>query len=169
MIASKKRQYLRSLKIKNSYEINYLWVPFLHTALAWITKDWLYNNLLDQLFFFFLVRKMGPEPTTVANLPVVTWGRSHWATHLCQSSSIFHTWDAVTARLDERCVGLCPGSKPGAAKVECMNLTTMPVSQPLAQHFLSFRENTKTLHALNQLISACIYVAVANSWLSLYG
>ena len=39
-------------------------------------------------------------------------------------------WDAVTAWLDEQCVGPCPGSEPQAAEAECVNLTTWLATGP---------------------------------------
>ena len=48
--------------------------------------------LADSLFF--LVRKSGPELTSVASLP------------------LFCMWDAAIAWLDEQCAGLHPGSEP---------------------------------------------------------
>ena len=46
------------------------------------------------VLFCFLVRKIVPELTSVANLP------------------LFCMWDATTAWLDEWCVGVHPGSEP---------------------------------------------------------
>ena len=54
----------------------------------------LLNSFFFSFPFFFGVRKIGPELTSVANLPP-----------LC-------TWDATTAWLDEQCIGLRPGPKP---------------------------------------------------------
>ena len=61
----------------------------------------------------FLVRKIGPELTSVANLPP------------------FCMWDATIAWFDEQCAsrGIQTG-EPWAAKVEHANLTTTPLGQP---------------------------------------
>ena len=69
--------------------------------------------------FFFLVRKIGPELTSVANLP------------------LFCMWVALTAWLDEQCVGPCVGSEPanpGPPK-QNVNLITMPLGWPLPCFF----------------------------------
>ena len=57
-------------------------------------------------------------------------------------------WDATTAWLDERCVGLYLGSEPanpGATKAGHINLTTLPLGQPPFFPFLFVLGNTIAL------------------------
>ena len=68
-------------------------------VLSFALSDQLILRLIDTCissadFFFFLVRKIGPELTSVAILP------------------LFCMWISATAWLNEQCVGLCPGSEP---------------------------------------------------------
>ena len=64
---------------------------------------------------FFLVRKIGPELTSVANFSLYfSFFSSKPRTYLyilVASHSSSSMWDATTAWLDEWCVGLCPGSE----------------------------------------------------------
>ena len=74
------------------------------------TENSHYTAFLFFSFLFFLVKKIGPELTSVANLP------------------LFCMWDATTAWLDEQCVGVCLGTE--STEAEHVNLTTMPLGQP---------------------------------------
>src|SRR3712207_4869248 len=70
----------------------------------------LYYNILN--IFFFPLRKIRPELTSVANLP------------------LFCMWVADTAWLTMSGVGLCPGTKPGPLKRGTPNLTTRQQGWP---------------------------------------
>ena len=71
----------------------------------------------DCILFFVLVRKIGPEITSVASPPL-----------LC-------IWDAATVWLDEWRVGSCPGSEPANPTLHG-NLTTMLPGWPHGVWFL---------------------------------
>ena len=79
---------------------------------------------------FFLVRKIGSELTSVANLALFARGRLPWA-NIRANLPLFCMWDAATAWLDEWCVGLHLESQPvnprcwgGVHKLNCY--TTRP-------------------------------------------
>ena len=59
-------------------------------------------------------RKIGPELTSVANIPLFfsPQSQSTQLYILVVSPSGSSMWDAATAWLDEWYVGLCPGSEP---------------------------------------------------------
>ena len=60
---------------------------------------------------FFLVRKIGPELTSVANLPL--FGEEDQpSANIRAHLPLLYVCDAATAWLDERCIGPCPGSEP---------------------------------------------------------
>ena len=82
------------------------------------------------LFFFW---KVGPELTSVANLPLFFFSPKPQYIVVGHSSSFM--WDAATAWLDELVIGLHPGSEPQAAEVGHANLTTWPPCQPLKKPF----------------------------------
>ena len=65
-------------------------------------------------FFFLFVRKIGPDLTSVANLPPFSSppSPSTQLYILVVGHSSSPIWDPGTAWLDEWCIGLCPGSQP---------------------------------------------------------
>ena len=73
------------------YNMNHLKPQFFLLALLLLHPT---ENKQGSLLFIFLVRKIGPELTSVASLP------------------LFCKWDAATAWVDEQCVGLHLGSEP---------------------------------------------------------
>ena len=71
------------------------------------------QNLWNYFYFYFLfvVRKIGPELTSVANLPLFV--EEDWlSANICVHLLLPCMWDATTAQLDEWYVGPCPGSEP---------------------------------------------------------
>ena len=81
------------------------------------------------LFIYFLVRKIGPELTSAANLLFLLEEYCHLA-NLCAILPLFCTWDVTTAWLVEWRVGLCLGSEPANPSPLKVNSTTTPPGQP---------------------------------------
>ena len=65
--------------------------------------------------FFFLVRKIHPELTSVADLLFFTWGRFTLREHLYQSSSILYVSHHHSMATDKWCRSV-PGAEPGPPK-----------------------------------------------------
>ena len=87
-------------------------------------------------FLNFLVRKIGLELTSVANVPLFAGGRLSLSLYLCQSSSILCGVPPQHGLMSS--ARSAPGirtSKPWATEVEHMNLTTMPPGWPVIHTF----------------------------------
>ena len=91
---------------------------------------------------FLLARKNGTELTSVANLP------------------LFCMWDATTAWLDERCVGLCLGSKPTNPWLPKQSLQTEPLHHRAGPSLKIFNVNNSgfRLWAFKETFTLRIYV-----------
>ena len=83
--------------------------------------------------FCVCVRKIGPELSSVTNLPPFAWGRLPLSYHVCQSSYILYVecnhsmaWWVVC-----RSTSRIKTWEPWAAKVECTILTTTLLGWPL--------------------------------------
>ena len=97
---------------------------YLFTYLCW-GRFTLSLHLLP--IFLFLLRKICPELTSVANLPLSADAELPWANICCQSST-FCMWAAATARplTDDGCRSV-QGTEPRPLKRNTLNLTTRPV------------------------------------------
>ena len=54
------------------------------------------------IYLFIYVRKIGPELTFVANLPLYAWEDYPWA-NIRANLPLFYMWDAATAWLERQC------------------------------------------------------------------
>ena len=85
----------------------HIWIGFLiPTSVP--ERIWIKSQLPN---FCVCVRKIGPELTSVANLPLFAEEDCPWA-NICAHLPLFCMWDATRAWLDEQHVGPGPGSKP---------------------------------------------------------
>ena len=100
------------------------------------------------------MRKIGPELTSVAYLPLFfsLQSPSTWLYVLVVSPSSSSVWDAATAWLDEQCVDLCPGSE--LVNVGACKLNQTPPGQPLTDtsccSILLLRCSHSTLQGKNE-------------------
>ena len=82
-------------------------------------------------YFCVCVRNIGPELTSMANLPSFAWGRLSPSQHQWQSSSIWHGMPPqcgpMTCARSTLGIWTC---KPWATKAERENLTTTPLGLP---------------------------------------
>ena len=139
---------------------SHLWVKNYHTQhfpqIAMFQRKLKITDELQSLFFCFkvcfLVRRNGPELTSVANLPPffpAPQSPSTWLYILVVGHSNSSMWDTATAWLDEQCIGPCPGSEqanPGPLKQSTRTSNTQPQGQPpefIFFKFVSFLESVQ--------------------------
>ena len=86
-------------------------------------------------FFRGEMKTIGPEPKSVANLPLFFLLEVDCpCANICASLPLFSIWDAATAWLDRRGVGVHDGiqiCEPRATEIKCENLTTTPPDGPI--------------------------------------
>ena len=111
----------------SSWELQFSSTDFLHLnvrlnlcCLLLLWRCGVGSSVINKENFCVCVRKIGPELTSVASLPL-----------------FFCMWDATTAWLDERCVGPRLGSEPVNPRPlkECADLTTVPLGWPQREFF----------------------------------
>ena len=115
-------------KLEGKKKMHWMW------RIAWLLRE----PFCELWLFCVSVRKIGPDLTSIANLPLFAWGRLSLSSHLCQSSFILCGMPlqcslpsgARSATSRRTC-------KTRAAKAEGTNLTTTPLGQPQA---LAFKE-----------------------------
>ena len=83
------------------------------------------------IFFFFNLRNIVLKLTSTPNLP------------------LFHMWDTATAWLDERCVGLCTGSKTANPGLPNQSVWTQPL-----RHWASPQLSILNHTIMNTLLSS---------------
>ena len=65
------------------------------------------------VFLFFFVRKISPELTSIAILPILLFLLRKTGPGLTSVLIfLYFIWDTATAWLDKQCVGACLGSEP---------------------------------------------------------
>ena len=102
------------------------WIIILGVSLFFYCIVWLLSFI-----FFSMIKHVQYSPLYLSPSPYVfcvcVCVRE---TKICANLLLLCKWDAATAWLDERCVGLCPGSEPVNPGSEHANLTTTPLGQP---------------------------------------